>query len=50
MYRTSCIADIETDFLSVQDKCREVTPETIKHEKMYYKLVGSLMKVIAPLM
>ena len=50
MYRTSCIADIEADFLSVQDKCREVTPETIKHEKMYYKFMGSLMKVIAPLM
>ncbi len=50
MYRTRCINDIESDFQSTQEKCREVTPDTIKHEKVYYKLVGSLMKVIAPLM
>ncbi|NLT09519.1 MAG: cardiolipin synthase [Ruminococcus sp.] len=49
MYRTSCISDIKADFLHVQDKCREVTPETIRNEKLYYKFVGSLMKVIAPL-
>ena len=49
MYRTSCISDIRSDFLHVQDKCREVTPETIKNEKLYYRFVGSLMKIIAPL-
>lgn len=50
MYKTSCIADIENDFQNTLKKCREVTPETIKKEKLYYKVVGSVMKVIAPLM
>jgi len=30
--------------------CREVTPETIRDETLYYKLMGNLMKFFAPLM
>ena len=50
MYRTSCIPDIEKDFQETLEKCREVTAETIKNEKLFYKLAGILMKTIAPLM
>ena len=42
--------DGETDFEDTLSKCREVTPETIRNEKLGYKLLGGAMKVIAPLM
>lgn len=50
MYKTKCIADIERDFHETLEKCREVTPETIKNEKIYYKFFGGLMKIFSPLM
>ena len=50
MYKTACISDIERDFQDTLSKCREVTPESIRDEKLSYKLVGSLMQFIAPLM
>ena len=50
MYKTECISDIENDFLKTLSQCRKVTPETIKHEKLGYKLLGSVMKLFAPLM
>ena len=50
MYKTDCIADIEKDFRYTLSKCREVTLESIKNETFYYKVLGSIMKIIAPLM
>lgn len=50
MYKTDCIADIEKDFRQTLEKCTEVTHETIKNERLYYKLMGGLLKVFAPLM
>lgn len=50
MYKTDCIGDIEKDFEETLAKCRTVTPETIKNEKISYKILGALMKFIAPLM
>ncbi|MBR2664494.1 MAG: cardiolipin synthase [Clostridia bacterium] len=50
MYKTACIPDIERDFQQTLAKCREVTDETIKGEKAFYKIVGGLIKFIAPLM
>ena len=50
MYKTSCISDIEKDFDETLSKCRKVTPETIKNEKITYKISGAIMKVLAPLM
>ena len=49
MYNTTCIPDIEEDFLATQEKCREVTPESIKKEKLSYKLFGTILKLFAPL-
>ena len=37
MYKTGCIGDIEKDFQETLAKCRAVTPETIKKEKIFYK-------------
>ena len=50
MYQTACIRDIEKDFRDTLSKCREVTMESIKNEKLYYKVMGSLMQFIAPMM
>ena len=50
MHKTACIPDIEHDFQETLLKCREVTEETVKNEKASYKIVGGLMKLIAPLM
>ena len=50
LYQTSCIADIEKDFQKTLAQCREVTLETIKHEKLKYKIMGQLAQFIAPLM
>ena len=49
MYKTRCISEIESDFQDTLLKCRAVTPETIKHEKLFYKLAGELLKLVAPL-
>ena len=50
LYRVSCIPEIEADFQNTLAKCREVTPETIRNEKITYKILGAVMKLIAPLM
>ena len=50
LYKTDCIADIEADFDRTLAKCRMVTKETIKNTKFKYKILGVLMKFIAPLM
>lgn len=50
MYKADCIPDIEKDFQNTLAACREVTSESIKNEKFYYKFVGPLAKMISPLM
>ena len=50
LYKADCIPDIERDFQETLSKCRKVTPQTIKDEKLFYKVMGSLMKFIAPLL
>ena len=50
LYKTDCIGGIEQDFQKTLAQCRKVTGETIRHEKLSYKLLGYFMKFIAPLM
>ncbi len=50
LYRTDCIADIEKDYQDTLAQCREVTAGSIKKEKMSYKVVGGIAKMISPLM
>ncbi len=50
LYRTPCIVDIEQDFDETLGQCRSVTPETIRNEKLGYRIIGPLLKIVAPLM
>lgn len=50
LYKTDCIRNIEEDFRTTLTECREVTYETIKNTSFTYKLLGVVMKFIAPLM
>ena len=50
MFRSKCIPEIEKDFRETLAKCRTVTPESIRREKLFYKVTGSILKFVAPLM
>ena len=50
LYKTDCIPEIEADFQNTLEKCRAVTPETIKAEKFSTKFVGQTVKFLSPLM
>ncbi len=50
LYQTPCLPDIEGDFQQTLQQCRAVTLKTIRHEKLGYKIIGPLLKIIAPLM
>jgi len=50
LYKTGCIPAIEGDFQDTLLKCRTVTENSLARERLYYKLVGRLMKFVAPLM
>ena len=50
LYKTDCIPEIEKDFRETLAKCRPVTAESIKNEKLSVKAVGQLAKLISPLM
>lgn len=50
MYGTGCIPKIEADFCATLQKCRQVTEETVKKEKLAVKLAGVLLKVASPLL
>ncbi len=50
LYQTDCIADIERDFSETLKKCKKVTKESLKEEKIGTKMVGWVLKVVAPLM
>jgi cardiolipin synthase len=50
LYGAPCVGDIEADFRSTFEKCREATPESVRNEKFFYKFAGVVMKIIAPLL
>ena len=50
MYKTPCISQIEEDFQQTLAKCRVVTEDTVKNEKLGTKIVGQVAKFIAPLL
>ena len=50
LYQANCIPDIEHDFQKTLAQCAAVSPESIRQEKLSYKLMGSLMKFVAPLL
>ena len=50
LYGADCISGIEADFQATAAKCRQVTLETCRREKLRVKLTGCLMKAVAPLL
>ncbi len=50
MFGCDCIRDILQDFTDTQAKCRQVTAQTIRKEKLTTKISGRLLKIVAPLM
>ena len=50
MYDTPVLQTIEKDFQETLANCRVVTYDTIKSQKWYEKLLGIVLKVVAPLM
>ena len=50
LYKTACIPAIEHDFHQTLARCRKVTEESIRYEKFSVRLMGRILKFIAPLM
>ena len=50
LYQADCVPDVEKDFEDTLAKCREVTAETVKKEKLFYRIMGGILKFVAPLM
>ncbi|EHJ52930.1 phospholipase D domain protein [Streptococcus macacae NCTC 11558] len=50
MYQTDCIADIILDFKQTIKMSRRVTRSTLKKEKFSTKIIGIVVKLVAPLL
>lgn len=50
IYNNSVVWDIEKDFQNTLKKCQLVTSEDLKSRSIFEKLVGSLLRLVAPLM
>lgn len=49
LYKSKSIGDMESDFQETLKQCHNITLDDVKKEKIYYKILGALMKVVAPL-
>ena len=50
MYGADCIEDIENDFQQTLTRCQQVTMESIRQENIFVRLLGRIMRLIAPLL
>lgn len=50
LYDVPCIMDIEADFQETLKDCREITLKEMRKEKLLYRIIGPVMKVVAPLL
>lgn len=50
LVNTPCIAEIKADFLAALESSHELSFEDLRHEKAHRKLLGAVMKLIAPLL
>ncbi len=50
LYGVPCLSDIKSDFNKCISDSKQITRKSIKSEKLVYKVLGRLLKVIAPLM
>ena len=44
------VADVLRDFISTQEKCKQMTLQDVNRRKLTSRLAGAILKVIAPLM
>lgn len=49
-YKSSCVADVEFDFLETEAKSREITIEQLNKKGPLYALLQAVLKVFSPLM
>lgn len=50
MYDTDCIGIMEADYCKTLKDCHLVTLDYLKHLPFYQKMIGSLLKIFAPLL
>jgi len=50
MYKTSSVLDLKEDFREITRLCKPITLEDIHEMKWYDKIIGSVLRVFAPLM
>ena len=50
LYKVPALADIKADFDDTMAKSQLVTAEDAKNQPLFYRLMGALLKVVAPLM
>ncbi|SUN73135.1 cardiolipin synthetase [Streptococcus mutans] len=50
MYQTDCLVDIKADFKETLKQSRRVTRSTLQKEKISTKLIGLVVKLVAPLL
>lgn len=50
LYKTDCIGQIEADFQQTLKQCKRVSMETLKNEPLKRRIMGPMLKVIAPLL
>ncbi len=50
LYKTDCIGDIKADVENTLARCAQVQPDFMRREKRGLKLLGFVMKALAPLM
>lgn len=50
LYKNSSVQNIEADYHKTLEVCTQITEDSVRNEKMYYKVLGALIKIVAPLM
>lgn len=50
LYKVPALGDIKADFADTMAKSQLVTAEDVKNQSLFYRLMGALLKVVAPLM
>lgn len=50
LWKADCIPEIEQDFRQTLSKCVEITHQTVRKAKFSRKMIGILLKAVAPLM
>ena len=50
LYQADCVPDIEADFQATLQKCRRITEEDCRRDRLSRRLTGWLLRPLAPLM